>query len=68
MKFTLLYFNYFKKRIIKSQAATQSYDGPESANNSAQAYTNVIYIYIYIFFFCFESWKIVQKFLSNFQW
>ena len=53
MKFTLLYFNYFKKRIIKSQAATQSYDGPKSANNSAQAYTNVIYIYIYIYFFFF---------------
>ena len=53
MKSTLLYFNYFKKRIIKSQAATQSYEGPKSANNSAQAYTNVIYIYIYIYFFFF---------------
>ena len=40
MKFTLLYFNYFKKRIIKSQTATQSYNGPKSSNNSAQVYTN----------------------------
>ena len=61
MKFTLLYFNYFKKRIIKSQAATQSYDGPESANNSAQAYTNVIYIYIYIFFFALKVGKLYKN-------
>ena len=42
MKFKLLYFNYFKKRIIKSQTATQSYNGPKTANNSAQAYTNSV--------------------------